>query len=268
MGRSLLDNGGLQPIGAEFQLEPVDQARDIPGAESVVDIHDGHITRATVQHSKQCSQTVEAGAVADAGRHGYHGRGNHSTYRARKRAFHTCANYHDSGGLQAFVIAEEPMNPSHADIVNGIDFVAHHLSRNAGFFGDGNVAGSGANNANCSLAPRFSIAPIPHGAAERKIFATLVLIEKALRHFGRGTRDQHVSGAREEFLRNGDDVIRALAETEYDFGHAVAQGAVMIDFGETDILEGHVTHSGESRIHVNRAPSDIIEKFSELVFCH
>jgi len=48
----------------------------------------------------------------------------------------------------------------------------------------------------------------------------------------------------------------------------VAQGAVMIDFGETDILEGHVAHADESRIHVNCASANIVEKFSELVFCH
>jgi hypothetical protein len=48
----------------------------------------------------------------------------------------------------------------------------------------------------------------------------------------------------------------------------VAKGAVMIDFGETQVFEGEMAHAGKSRVDVDRAVTDIIEEFSELVFCH
>jgi hypothetical protein len=211
---------------------------------------------------------VEAGPVTDARGYGDDWRGNHSTHGAGERAFHAGANNYDPRSLQALVIADEAMDSGDADIVNGIDFVAHYLSRDAGFLGDRNVAGAGADHGYCSLAARFAIAPVANGAAEREIFASFVLIEERLRHFGRSPGNEHVFGAREEFPGDGEYVIRAFAEAEDDFRHAVAQGAVMIDLGETEILEGHVTQADESRLNVNRAGANIVEKYSELVFCH
>ena len=95
-----------------------------------------------------------------------------------------------------------------------------------------------------------------------------MLSEEAFRHLGRGSGDQNVFGALEKLFGDGDDVVGALAESENDFWHAVAQCAVMIDLGETEIFEGQVTHAGESGIGVDRAAANIIEKFPELVFCH
>jgi len=166
------------------------------------------------------------------------------------------------------MMADEAMDTGDADIVNGVDFVAHDFGCDAGFFGDRNVAGSGADNGDCAFAGGFAIAPVAHRAAEREVFAAFVLIEEALRHFRRGTGDEHVCGAREKFFRDGDDVIRALAEAEDDFRHTVTQGAVVIDLGEAQVFEGEMAHADECRIGVNRALANIVEEFSELVFCH
>src|SRR6266436_1288026 len=48
-------------------LDPIDEAGDVSGAEAVVDIDHRHVAGATVQHAEQRGQSMEAGAIADAG---------------------------------------------------------------------------------------------------------------------------------------------------------------------------------------------------------
>jgi hypothetical protein len=39
----------------------------------------------------------------------------------------------------------------------------------------------------------------------------------------------------------------------------VPQGAVMIDLGESQVLEGHMAHSLDSRFHIHRAVAHLLE---------
>ncbi len=48
-------------------------------------------------------------------------------------------------------------------------------------------------------------------------------------------------------------MIRRLAQPEDDFGNAVAQRAVMVDFGETEVFERQVAHAMQRRIDIGRA---------------
>ena len=78
-------------------LLPVDQARHVRRPKSVIYIHHAYVARAGVQHSEQCGQTFEGGAVADAGGDGDYGDSDQASDYARESAFHAGANDDDSG---------------------------------------------------------------------------------------------------------------------------------------------------------------------------
>src|SRR5579863_732546 len=52
------------------QSQPVDDARQVSGAEAVVNVDHGDVGRATVHHAHERRETPETRAVADAGGHG------------------------------------------------------------------------------------------------------------------------------------------------------------------------------------------------------
>jgi len=68
--------------------EHIDLAGGVTRAETVVNVHHGHTTAATVQHAEQRRDAAEARAVADARRHGNDRFGNQTGDDARQRAFH------------------------------------------------------------------------------------------------------------------------------------------------------------------------------------
>ncbi len=68
--------------------QAVDAGGDAGGAEAVVDIHDGDVRGAGIQHTQQRGDAAEAGAVADAGGNGDHRRTDKAADNARQRAFH------------------------------------------------------------------------------------------------------------------------------------------------------------------------------------
>src|SRR5579884_2275547 len=53
---------------APMMLPAVDAGGDTGGAEAVVDIHDGDVRSAGIEHAEECGDSAEAGAVAHAGR--------------------------------------------------------------------------------------------------------------------------------------------------------------------------------------------------------
>jgi hypothetical protein len=71
------------------QSEAVDAGGDAGGAETVVDIDDGDVGGATVEHAEERGDAAEAGAVADAGGDGNDRRGDEATDDAGQRAFHS-----------------------------------------------------------------------------------------------------------------------------------------------------------------------------------
>ncbi len=73
---------------------------------------------------------------------------------------------------------------------------------------------------------------------------------------------------RQQISRDGDNVLNGFAQAENDFGNAVAQLAVMVDAGKTEILEWQVAHAMESRIDIGRAGAYIFEERAKLSFCH
>ena len=89
--------------------------------------------------------------------------------------------------------------------------------------------------------------------------------EHGARGFGLEAGDQQAVGAFEQRLGDGDDLLRALTLPEDDFGHPVAQRAVVVDPGEADIFVWQVLQAVQSRIHAGAALGDGGKQFTESV---
>jgi hypothetical protein len=166
------------------------------------------------------------------------------------------------------MVADETVYSGYPDVVDGVYFIAHNFRSDARFLRNRNIAGPGADHGHLSLSAGFAVAPVANRAAERKIFPALVFVEEALRHFGRGARDKHIFRALQQLRRNGHYMVRTFSEPEYDFRHAVPQGAMVVDFGEAQVFKGEMAHADESRIHIDCAAAHVVKELTELVFGH
>ena len=62
-----------------------------------------------------------------------------------------------------------------------------------------------------------------------------------------GAGEQHVAGLGQQRCGDGGDLVGCFALAENDFRHAVAQGAMVVDFGETEIFKRQVPQTGPER---------------------
>ena len=226
-------------------LEAVDAGGDAGGAKPVVDVDDGNIRSAGIEHAQERRDPAETGAIADASRHGNDRCGDEATNDAGKRAFHSRNANNDASLRQlAFAMPEQAVNASDANVVELIYPVAHHARGEKGFFGDGNVAGTGGNDKDQALAGNFAAALNGNDAGERMEFRGARRLAVGLfdggEGFSVGTGDENVV-VRVFFLKHGaddtSDMLRRLALGEDDFGKTLAQGAMVVDFRETEVLE-------------------------------
>ena len=116
------------------------------GAEPVVDVDHRHARRAGVQHGQQRSQPAEAGAVAHAGRHGYHGTCHQPAEHAGERALHPGSRDDDLRLAQHVQPVHQPVDAGHADVIHALYAVAKKLQRERGLFSHRNVAGAGRDH--------------------------------------------------------------------------------------------------------------------------
>jgi hypothetical protein len=231
--------GGLQPVHA---------GGDAGSAETVVDIDDGDVGGTGIEHAKKSGNAPEAGAVADAGRNGNDWRGHEAADHAGKSAFHPRDTDDDASLRQlAFAMFEQAMNARDADVVELIDAVAHHAGREQGFFGYGNVAGASGDDENQAFAR--DLAPTLDGddAGERVELRGVGTLSVGFFHGGEnfsvGASDENIV-ARVFLLEHGaddfSDLLRRFAFGENDFGEALTQSAMMVDFGKTQVLKRQV----------------------------
>ena len=67
---------------------------------------------AAVEHAEQRGDAAEAGAVADARRHGDDRHADQAGDDARQRAFHAGDDDDDARGVEPRALAEQPMEPA------------------------------------------------------------------------------------------------------------------------------------------------------------
>jgi hypothetical protein len=243
--------------------QTVDQGRYISRAKSIVYIYHADVRRAGVEHAEQCRHPFERCAVAHAGGHGDDWNADQSSHDAGQSAFHAGANDDDTGSRQRFAIGKQAMNAGDSDVVEVFDFIAHDFGGYDGFFRDGDVTGSGGDHGDDSLAIFLRIALQNDSAGEVAIFDGANFFLYGGKLFFAGARGQDVATVLGETGKNSCHLRRRLAFSEDDLGHAIAQGAVVIDFGETEIFKRQMAQAGDGIVGREFAVADLLEKLAD-----
>jgi hypothetical protein len=119
-----------------------------------------------------------------------------------------------------------------------LDAVAHQFGGDYGFFGYGDVAGPGRDYGDDSFAIALAVALKGNGASQRAVFNFGNLGGYGfVLGFG-GTRGQDVSSVLSKTGEDLSDLSGRFSFTENHFGHAMAEGAMVIDLGEAEVFEG------------------------------
>ena len=147
-------------------------------------------------------------------------------------------------------MGEEAVDAGDSDVVEVLDAVAHEFGGDDGFFGDGDVAGAGRDDEDGAFALAFlggrAIAMEGDATGKRAVFEKVgvggVLAlgeggEDFVELFLGGARGEDVGFVLGEVDENVGDLPGRLALAENDFGHAVAESAVVVDVGEAEVLE-------------------------------
>ena len=175
---------------------------------------------------------MEACAVAYAGGDGDDGGRDHAAYDTGECSFHSGDDDDDAHLLEAFAGGEEAMDAGDADVVIGFDALIHDFEGFACFLGDGQVAGSGADQAyGCGGELGLFL---PQGNTSGG------LVEPGLGEVGFdgevfffiGASGEDIAAVLSEAFEDFDRLVGGFSGAEDDFGEATAQGSVMIDFGE------------------------------------
>src|SRR5258708_8056356 len=111
--------------GSGQSLQTVDAGGDAGGAETVVDVDDGDVGGATIEHPEERGDAAEACAVADARGNSNDRRGDEAADDAGKRAFHSGNTNNHAGLRQFFSSLDQAVNPSNTDVVQMLGAVAH-----------------------------------------------------------------------------------------------------------------------------------------------
>ena len=114
------------------------------------------------------------------------------------------------------------MNAGDADVVDGIDLIAHDFGGDLRFLGDEEIAGAGAHHRDDSFAVRLAVAPDADGAGGREAFGFGMLGLNALGGFAGRSGNQDVGGFRKQAGGDGGDLVGSFALPEDHFRHAVA----------------------------------------------
>ena len=257
---------GYQAAG----LEAVDARGDAGGAEAVVDIDDGDVGSAGVEHAEESGNSTEAGAVADAGGDGDDGDGDKPANDAREGAFHArnADNHASLGELAAMV--EEAVNAGDADVVDGFGVVSHHARAEQGFFGDGNVAGACGDDGDGAFPQNLIIALDGDYAGIGMKFGGFAEAFYGSEDFGVHSSDQDIvaGGLLEHGADDSGDLLGRFAFSEDDFGEALAERAVMIDFGEAQVFKGEMLEALDGGVAGQFPALDGLQNFQNILLIH
>ena len=101
------------------------------------------------------------------------------------------------------------------------------------------------------------------GASEFTIFHGANFFLDRGKLFFAGARGEDVAALFSQSREDAGDLRRRLAFSENDFGHAGSQGAMMIDFREAEIFEGHVAQTRDGIVGRELALAYLLEKFAD-----
>ena len=250
----------------------INQRSDVGCAEAVVDIDDAHVRSTGVEHAEKGCESIERGAVADAGRNGDNRNSNEASDDAGQSAFHARADDDDPRLREHAAVGEKAMDAGDSDIVERLDFVAHQFGGDNRLFSDGNVAGSSGDDCDDALirlraaisAARRVVAAKGDTAGERAIFGRGDLGRNGVELFfgGAGGEDVGVGVMGGEAGEDLRDLRGCFSLAEDDLRHSVAQRPMMVEFGEAQVFEGQMAKARESFVGGELTGADISKQLA------
>jgi hypothetical protein len=135
------------------------------------------------------------------------------------------------------------MNAGDAYVGNELDGVAHEARGDHGFFGYGQIAGSGADHGDGSLAGNSG------RLGERDGTCCLVELgagfdgDDGFKHFASGASGENIAAGLGHAGEDGCYLRGGLASSENHLRHSGAEGAVMIDLGEAEIFKRKIAEA-------------------------
>jgi len=144
-------------------------------------------------------------------------------------------------------MGKQAVNSGDSYVVDVLDVIAHQFRGYDCFFGYRDVTGSGGHDHDHALAARLAIALEDDGAREWTIVGLGHMVSECggyggVLFFG-GSRRQHVAAVGGEAVEDFGDLAGRFALGKDHLGHALAQGAMMVELGETQILKRQVTQA-------------------------
>jgi hypothetical protein len=208
---------------------------------------------------------VECGSVAYAGGDGDDGDGDEASDDAGECAFHSGADNDDACLGERAAMGEETVDAGDSDVVDVLDAVAHEFSGDDGFFGDGDVAGSGGEDGDGAVSAEFAGVVEGDGSGEGVVLrlGSVVPTFRKARNVGHplfilvfmegggdgfelgfgGAGGQDVVAVGGEADKDFGDLCGSFSLGKDDFGGSLAEGAVVVDFGESEVFEGQVAEA-------------------------
>jgi hypothetical protein len=159
---------------------------------------------------------------------------------------------------------EQAVQARHADVEHALDVAAHQLRRDGGFLGHGQVGGAAAEDGDAGL---FRLITPVDGDAARGLVVDRVLdlgrdglVRQPVR-----ARDEHAVGAFDEAAGDLGGLRGLLSLRQDDLRERVAQRAVVVDLGETDVLVREQAQVIDGRLNARRAGGDAFEQLAQLL---
>jgi hypothetical protein len=217
---------------------PGDESGGVGGAEAVVDVDDGDVGGAGVEHAEEGGGAVKAGTVADGGGDGDDRDADEAADDGGESAFHAGA---DDDGVDAGELVadgEEAVDAGYAYVVEASDFCVEELGGDGSFFGDGLVAGAGGEYGD--VAGGFGDGGLfeGDGAGLLVIDGGWILAEDGFGGVGVDAGGEDVDAGGGHAGEDLGGLLRGFVLGVDDFGEASAEGAVMVDAGVAEVLVG------------------------------
>ncbi len=160
-------------------------------------------------------------------------------------------------------MGEKAVNASDSYVVEMLDAVAHEFGGDDGFFGYGNVAGSGGDDRDDAFAVALAITLERDGSGQRAVFGFGDLGGDGFVLLFGGASGEDVSSMLGKTGEDGGNLSGRFPFAENHFGHAYAERAVVIDLGESQIFERQMAETLHRLVWRELFGADLLEEAAQ-----
>src|ERR1019366_910330 len=167
-----------------------------------------------------------------------------------------------------FAMGQEAVDAGDSYVVDVLDAVAHQFRGDDRFFGYRDVAGSRRHDYDHSLALFLAVALEHDGPRQGTILGAGQGGGYGGVLFLGGAGCQHVAAVGGEAGEDVRYLAGRFALGKDHLGHALAQGAVVVELGETEVLKGQVTEALDGVVGGETLFSNLLEEMAKGLGVH